>query len=120
MKFRFLPVTATDVAATIARSARAFEFIVRHRVTHGIVEAYFFTETNVAHGDQCDLSRKPCVRIAGMIHIVPFADRTRHQEVPVFHLNAKTAFAIRKVNKAFLFVHNAPENGDEFTPLYEL
>jgi hypothetical protein len=50
-----------------------------------------------------------------MIDIISFADRSRYEEVTILYLKTQTAFNIGKVDKGVPFIHDAPENGYEFT-----
>ena len=115
LNFRQLPITSGHTAAAVGCSAVTFKFIVRDRIAHGVIEANFLSGLNISHGYERYLSRKPGIRIAAMVYVIPIPDWTRHQEEVVFHLDTKTALKFRETDEGIPFIDNTSENGKQFT-----
>jgi hypothetical protein len=113
LKFGLLPVISADMSTAICASTCTIEFIVGHGIAHGVIEANFFSNFDVSHCNESDLTRKTCIRITGVIDIISFADRSWYEEVTILYLKTQTAFNIGKVDKGVPFINDAPENGYE-------
>jgi len=56
LKDRLLPVVAADFPPAICAATPAFEFIVGHGITHGVIKTNFFTNLDVSHRNESDLT----------------------------------------------------------------
>src|SRR5258706_13771004 len=112
------PIVSTHTSPAVDGAALTIKFIIRRGIAHGIVEADFFARLNVPQGDQRDLSRKPGVWITRVVDIIALPDPLGNQEKVFLHLNTQAALPVRQGGEALHLVDNAPENSNEFAPLY--
>ena len=65
-----LPIVAGDLSAAQVGAAATDEFVVGGAVTHGVINAHFFTGLNVAQGDKGNRTAQAQIGIARVIDII--------------------------------------------------